>query len=126
MGRYAFIILSNPPEDLSEAVRAAHALHYAAGGLKEEGGHDVVVYFDGLGSRIPIAQSPYKGGLRPAYEEAVRAGVIYGACGYCASPPPHLNIGDELRRAGLRLVGDEEHHEDISIFIDSGYQVLIF
>jgi len=121
MGRYALIILSNP-EDLSEAIKAAHALHYAVG-LKGRG-HDVVVYFDGLGSRIPIAQSPYKG-LRPAYEEALRAGLIYGACGYCASPP-HLNIGDELRRAGLRLVGDEEHHEDLSIFIDSGYQVLVF
>ncbi len=75
MGRYALIILSNP-EDLSEAIKAAHALHYAVG-LKGGGGHDVVVYFDGLGSRIPIAQSPYKG-LRPAYEEALRAGLIYG------------------------------------------------
>ena len=83
-------------------------------------GHDVVVYFDGLGSRIPIADS-----LRPAYEAAQREGVIYGVCGYCASPP-HLNIRDKLTALKIRLIGDEEHHEDLSIFINNGYQVLVF
>ena len=83
-------------------------------------GHDVVVYFDGLGSRIPIADS-----LRPAYEVAQREGVIYGVCGYCASPP-HLNIRDKLTALKIRLIGDEEHHEDLSMFINNGYQVLVF
>jgi hypothetical protein len=87
-------------------------------------GHDVVVYFDGLGSRVPIVDSPYKG-LRPAYEVAQREGVIYGVCGYCASPP-HLNIRDKLTALKIRLIGDEEHHEDLSIFINNGYQILVF
>ncbi|KUO92827.1 MAG: hypothetical protein RXO22_06485 [Thermocladium sp.] len=121
MGKYAFIILCNP-EDLSEAVRAAHALHYAVQ-LKRLG-HDVVAYFDGLGSKIPIADSPYKG-LRPAYEAAQNEGVIYGACGYCASPP-HLNIKDKLNAVRVRLIGDEEHHEDLSMFINNGYSILVF
>jgi len=117
MGKYAFVILSNP-EDLSEAVRAAHALHYAV--QLKRAGHDVVVYFDGLGSRVPIADS-----LRPAYEVAQREGVIYGVCGYCASPP-HLNIRDKLTALKIRLIGDEEHHEDLSKFINNSYQVLVF
>jgi len=121
MGKYAFVILSNP-EDLSEAIKAAHALHYAVQ-LKRKG-HDVLVYFDGLGSKIPISDSPYKG-LRPAYEAAYREGIIYGVCGYCASPP-HLNIRDKLTAFRIRLIGDEEHHEDISMFVDQGYQVFIF
>jgi len=87
-------------------------------------GYDVVVYFDGLGSRVPIADSPYKG-LRPAYEVAQREGVIYGVCGYCASPP-HLNIKDKLTALKIRLIGDEEHHEDLSKFINNGYQILVF
>jgi len=121
MGKYAFVILSNP-EDLSEAIRAAHALHYAV--QLKRAGHDVVVYFDGLGSRVPIADSPYKG-LRPAYEVAQREGVIYGVCGYCASPP-HLNIRDKLTALKIRLIGDEEHHEDLSKFINNSYQILVF
>ena len=123
MGKYAFVILCNP-DDLSESIKAAHALHYAVQ-LKRKG-HDVLVYFDGLGSRIPIASanSPYKG-LKPAYDEAYREGIIYGVCGYCASPP-HLNIRDSLTKLNIRLIGDEEHHEDISMFIDKGYTVLMF
>jgi hypothetical protein len=121
MGKYAFVILSNP-EDLSEAIRAAHALHYAV--QLKRAGYDVVVYFDGFGSRVPIADSPYKG-LRPAYEVAQREGVIYGVCGYCASPP-HLNIKDKLTALKIRLIGDEEHHEDTSKFINNGYQILVF
>jgi hypothetical protein len=26
----------------------------------------------------------------------------------------------------IRLIGDEEHHEDLSMFINNGYQVLVF
>jgi len=53
-------------------------------------GYDVVVYFDGLGSRVPIADSPYKG-LRPAYEVAQREGVIYGVLRLLriTTPPQH-------------------------------------
>nr|KJR74165.1 MAG: hypothetical protein TU35_01510 [Thermoproteus sp. AZ2] len=121
MGEYAFVILCNP-EDLSEAIKAAHALHYAA--QLKRSGHDVVVYFDGLGSKIPISDSPYRG-LRPAYEVAYREGIIYGVCGYCASPP-HLNIKDKIAALRIRLVGDEEHHEDLSMFINNGYTALVF
>jgi len=52
----------NDPTNLAESVKAAHALHYAIE-LKKEG-HDEYVYFDGLGVKIPITDSPYKG-LKP-------------------------------------------------------------
>ncbi|WP_069807082.1 hypothetical protein [Vulcanisaeta thermophila] len=123
MGKYAFVILCNPA-DLSESIKAAHALHYAVQ-LKRKG-HDVLVYFDGLGSKIPIesGNSPYRG-LRAAYDEAYGEGIIYGVCGYCASPP-HLNIRDAIAKLNIRLLGDEEHHEDLSMFIERGYEVLVF
>jgi len=46
-------------------------------------------------------------------------------CGYCASPP-HLNIKDKLTALKIRLIGDEEHHEDTSKFINNSYQILVF
>ena len=99
MAKLLFVVM-NDPTNLADSIKAAHALHYAIE-LKKSG-HEVYVYFDGLGTKIPITESPYKG-LKPAYEEALAEGVILGACGYCASPP-HLNVRDKLPRS-IKLIG---------------------
>ena len=118
MVKFLFVVM-NDPTNLAESVKAAHVLHYAVE-LKKEG-HDVYVYFDGLGVKIPITDSPYKG-LKPAYEKALREGVILGACGYCASPP-HLNVKDKL--SNIKLIGDEEHHYAFADLVNQGYQIII-
>ncbi len=119
MSKLLFIIL-NDPSNLAESIKAAHTLHYAVE-LREKG-HEVYVYFDGLGTKIPISDSPYKG-LKPAYERALQKGIILGACGYCASPP-HLNIKDKLPKS-IKLIGDEEHHYAFTDLVDKGFQIII-
>jgi predicted peroxiredoxin len=119
MSKFLFVIL-NDPTNLADSIKAAHTLHYAVE-LKEKG-HDVYVYFDGLGTKIPITDSPYKG-LKPAYEKAVSKDLILGACGYCASPS-HLNIKDKLPK-NINLIGDEEHHYAFTDLVDKGFQIII-
>lgn len=119
MAKLLFVIM-NDPTNLAESIKAAHALHYAVE-LKRSG-HEVYVYFDGLGVKIPITESPYKG-LRPAYEEALAEGIILGACGYCASPP-HLNVKDKLPK-NIRLIGDEHHHYAFTDLVDQGFQIIL-
>ncbi|BFH73129.1 hypothetical protein SJAV_10730 [Sulfurisphaera javensis] len=116
--KYAFIIFSDP-DIKSELVKAAHALHYAIN-LKRKG-NEVLVYFEGLGEKILVSDNEY---IKPLLNEALKEGIVYGACGYCASPP-HLNIKDKLLNRGIRLFGDENDHKDLSLFIDNGYQIML-
>ncbi|BFI75624.1 hypothetical protein [Sulfurisphaera ohwakuensis] len=116
--KYAFIIFSDP-DIKSELVKAAHALHYAIN-LKKKG-NDVVIYFEGLGEKILISDNSY---IKPLVDEATKQGIIYSACGYCASPP-HLNIRDKVVAKGFRLLGDENDHKDLSLFIEEGYQIIL-
>ena len=94
-GKYAFVIFSDP-DIRSELVKAAHALHYALK-LKEKG-NQVLVYFEGLGEKILVQEPQY---IKPLLDAAKREGLIYGVCGYCASPP-HLNVADKLKEKGYR------------------------
>jgi predicted peroxiredoxin len=112
-----FVIMDDP-SSLSESVRAAHAFHYAVS-LKRSGNR-VLIYLDGLGVKIPVSESPYRG-LKPAYEEAVREGLLLGACGYCASPP-HLNLREKLK---VKLIGDEDHHYAFEDLLSEGFQLIM-
>lgn len=119
MAKYAFAIYTDP-DIKSEAVKAEHALHYALA-LKAKG-HDVIIYFDGLGTKVPISSSPL---LKPFVEQAIKAGIVYGACGYCASPG-HAGTRDKLLEIKeIKLIGNENDHKDLSIFNDMGYEVII-
>ncbi|MEM0091510.1 MAG: hypothetical protein QXY68_03490 [Saccharolobus sp.] len=119
MAKILFVIM-NDPTNLAESIKAAHALHYAIE-LKNKG-HQVYVYFDGLGTKIPITDSPYKG-LKPIYEKAMSSGIILGACGYCASPQ-HLNIKDKLPKT-IKLIGDEDHHYAFTDLVSDGFQIVL-
>jgi len=115
MAKYAFVIYSDP-EVRSELVKAMHAIQYAMA-LKRKG-HEVLIFFDGLGTKVPLSQ------LRPLVEEATKMGLVYGACGYCAPPPP-VNVSSRLREAGLKLLGDENDHKDLTLFHEIGYEVIM-
>ena len=118
MAKLLFVVMDDP-SNLESSIRAAHAFHYAVSLSKA--GHEVKVYLDGPGVKIPVSDSPYRG-LRPAFEEVLKNNLLLGACGYCASPP-HLNLRDRLR--GLRLIGDESHHYAFEDLIQQGYQIII-
>lgn len=117
MAKYAFAIYSDP-DIRSELVKAMHALQYALA-LKQKG-NDVIIFFDGLGTKIPISS------LKSLVEQALKEGIVYGACGYCASPP-HANTRDKLKEQvkEIKLIGDEHDHKDLSMFSEMGYQVII-
>lgn len=115
MAKYAFVIYSDP-DVRSELVKAMHAIQYAIA-LKRKG-HEVVIFFDGLGTKVPLSQ------LKSLVEQASRMGLIYGACGYCASPP-HVNVSSKLKEVGIRLLGDEGDHKDLTLFHDMGYEVVM-
>jgi len=118
VAKMLFVVMDDP-SNLESSIRAAHAFHYAVSLSKA--GHEVRVYLDGPGVKIPVSDSPYRG-LRPAFEEVLKNNLLLGACGYCASPP-HLNLRDRLR--GLRLIGDEGHHYAFEDLIQQGYQIII-
>ncbi|MGC8569325.1 MAG: hypothetical protein ACP5LW_04910 [Nitrososphaeria archaeon] len=107
------------PSGLEGSIRTAHAFYYAVNLSKA--GHEVRVYLDGPGVKIPVSESPYKG-LRPAFENVLNSNLLLGACGYCASPP-HLNLRDRLK--GIKLIGDEEHHYAFEDLVADGYQIII-
>ncbi len=117
MAKVLFVVMGDP-SSLSESIKAAHAFHYAV--ELSEKGNEVLVYLDGLGTKIPISDSPYKV-LRPAFEEVVRKGLLLGACGYCASPP-HLNIRDRLQ---VKLIGNENNHYAFQDLVEKGYQLVL-
>jgi len=103
MTKLLFIVLTDP-SNLSESIKAAHAFHYATE-LKKVG-HDVLVYLDGLGTKIPFSESPYKG-LKPAYQKVLSGEILLGVRDYCASPA-HLNIASKL--SDVKFIGDENNH----------------
>jgi predicted peroxiredoxin len=116
MDRYAFAIYCDP-EIRSEKVKALHALQYALA-LKKKG-YEVLLYFDGLGTRVPLDSR-----LKPLVEEAISLGIVYGACGYCASPP-HVGVEESLRQIKINLVGNEHDHKDLTTLSELGYQVIM-
>ncbi|PSN91152.1 hypothetical protein B9Q03_04890 [Candidatus Marsarchaeota G2 archaeon OSP_D] len=103
MTKLLFIVLTDP-SNLSESIKAAHAFHYATE-LKKVG-HDILVYLDGLGTKIPFSESPYKG-LKPAYQKVLSGEILLGVRDYCASPA-HLNIASKL--SDVKIIGDENNH----------------
>jgi hypothetical protein len=116
--KYLFVVFSDP-DIRSELVKASHALHYAIG-LKRKG-NEVLIYFEGLGEKILTNEIQY---IKPVLEEASREGLIYGACGYCASPP-HLNLRDKITSKGIRLIGNENHHDDLTELVEKGYDIIM-
>src|SRR5579875_2542179 len=102
MGKYAFAIYCDP-EIRSEKKK----------------GNDVLLYFDGLGTRVPLDSR-----LKPLVEEAISLGIVYGACGYCASPP-HVGVGESLKQLKINTIGDEHDHRDLTMLDEQGYQVIM-
>ncbi|QXJ32039.1 hypothetical protein J5U22_01571 [Saccharolobus shibatae] len=96
-------------------VKIGHAVEYAKK-LKKMG-HEVYLFFDGLGTRALAPQ----GIIAKFMEEAVKEGLIYGACGYCASPN-HVNVKPTIN---VRLLGDENNHIGVEELVDKGYQLVI-
>jgi hypothetical protein len=115
--KYLISILTDPTESRSNMAKVAHAILYAIE-LKKNG-HNVLIYLDGGGVKTIENQN-----LRKYIELAVKEGLIYGACGYCASPS-HIGGKENIEKAGIKLVGNEDNHIGIANLINEGYYPII-
>lgn len=123
LGKYAFIILTNA-SDRDSAIKVDHAISYAVE-LKSRG-HEATIYFDGAGSKLAALEVPddLKEYVGRSMKKAEDSGVIYGVCGYCASPS-HLNVIENMTVSIEKLVGDENNHVGVVEFADKGYNIII-
>lgn len=111
------IIVQAGPQDLA---RALHGLLYA-----EElhgAGHDAQVVFDGAGTTWIKAFSEPDHKYHDLFERVRAAGLIAGACEYCAAA---FQVRDEVQRAGVALQGDAQGHPSVARLVADGYQLLV-
>ncbi|QGA53795.1 hypothetical protein GFS03_03935 [Sulfolobus sp. E5-1-F] len=115
--KYLISVLTDPTESRGNMVKVAHAILYAME-LKKNG-HDVLIHFDGGGIKTFENES-----LRKYIELAIKEGIVYGACGYCASPS-HIGGKEKIEKIGVRLIGNESSHIGIAELINEGYYPII-
>jgi hypothetical protein len=97
--------------------KVAHAILYAIE-LKKNG-HSVLIYFDGGGIKTVENEN-----LRKYMELAVKEELIYGVCGYCASPS-HIGGKEKIEKTGIRLIGNEDNHIGIAELVNESYYPII-
>ena len=99
MVKYAFIMFSDP-DNKSEAAKAVHAMFSAITQRNE--GNEATVYFYGVGPKCVPTEEPH---VKHMPDEALRAGAVYGAGGFCASPAS-MNAKDQVaaRAKGVPLL----------------------
>lgn len=104
------------PEDLGRVTNALVAAQEF-----KEAGDEVVLVFDGAGTKWPsVLSSPEHMG-HPLYEAI--SDRIVGACDYCAGA---FGATDGLRATGIPLVDEYHHHPSFRRMIEGGYQVITF
>jgi len=113
------VILQEGTERGESLARAVHALLYT----KEvhESGGAVRLILDGAGTlwfpRFEDPELPY----RDLYREVREAGILDGACDYCAGA---FGVKDAVEAGGLPLVGEYHGHPSLVALIKDGYQVI--
>jgi hypothetical protein len=118
MPKAAIIVLADTdsPGDLGRAVNALTT----AKDFKEAG-DDVVVVFDGAGTKwIPTlsdADHKYSGLFREIRDK------VAGACEYCADA---YGVRRGVEESGIELVDEYEHHPSLRRYAADGYQVITF
>ncbi|QXJ35347.1 hypothetical protein J5U22_01894 [Saccharolobus shibatae] len=115
--KYLISVLTDPTESRSNMAKVAHVILYAMELKKNR--HEVLVYFDGGGIKAVENEN-----LRKYIELAVKEGLIYGACGYCASPS-HIGGKEKIEKIGIRLIGNEDNHIGIAELVNEGYYPII-
>lgn len=112
-----FAILAQPQK--SDTGRAMHSLLYAK--QLHEAGHDVAVYYDGEGttwiSKFEDPQFPY----HPLFREVSAAGLIAGACTYCAKA---FGVSEAVEQSSVPFVDHDEGHPSIARLVGEGRTIL--
>jgi hypothetical protein len=115
MGKYAIVLLAVP----SDLGRAAHGLLYTKD--LHEAGHEVQLIFDGAGTTWVKAFSQSDHKYHALYQEIKGAGLIGGACEYCAQA---FQVSDAVEAEGVPFVGEFGGHPSVARLIAEGYALI--
>ncbi|HKE98162.1 MAG TPA: DsrE family protein [Actinomycetes bacterium] len=125
MAKYALVVMSETGEaNPAGQARMLHALK-AAKELKA-GGHDVRLWFHGVGviwlSTFAARNDPFGRHYGSLFDEL--RDDIGGACEFCAVQ--RFGAADGAKRLGVEVVGGPEEHHTVAPLLAEGYQVVTF
>jgi len=112
-----FAILAQPQK--TDMGRAVHSLLYAR--QLHEAGHDVALYYDGEGTTwIGQFEDPsFK--YHDLYRAVLGAGVIAGACTYCASV---FGAREAVAASPVPFVDHDQGHPSIARLVGEGRTII--
>ncbi|HVC76128.1 MAG TPA: hypothetical protein VND96_06365 [Candidatus Micrarchaeaceae archaeon] len=118
MSKAAAVIFADT-ETHGDLARAVNALET----VKEfqEAGDDVVLIFDGAGTRW-VAEFAKSDNRSHKLYETVK-GSIAGACSFCAAA---FGAKAAIQSEGIQLLDEYDHHPSLRRLVNSGYQVITF
>lgn len=118
MTKVGIIVLADK-ETHADMGRVANALET----VKEfqEGGDEIVLIFDGAGTRWIGELSNPDHRLHQQWN-AVRASVA-GVCRFCAMA---FGVKEEVEKSGIPLLSEYEGHPSIRKLVTQGYQIITF
>ena len=112
-----FAIVAQPQKD--DPGRALHSLLYAK--QLHEAGHDVALYYDGEGTawigRFESPDYPY----HDVYNEVQEAGLIGGACRYCAG---QFGATDAVEASAVEFADHDDDHPSIARMVGEGRTII--
>lgn len=111
MAKFA-IILHAQPGDMG---RAVHGLLYSKD--LNEAGHQVQLIFDGAGTTWVREFEKPDHKYHKLYQEVKKAGLIAGACAYCAQA---FNVQAEISKAGIPFRGEYGGHPSVAKLVQQG------
>jgi len=116
--KFVIIIQANQ-QDVGKAV---HGLLY--GHELHEEGFEVDILFDGAGTEWPNELSKAEHPFNALYKQAMKAGIVKGGCQACSV---FFDKADEVREAGLPLVGEEKTggHIPFAQYMKDGYVPIV-
>jgi hypothetical protein len=87
----------------------------------KDAGDDVLVVFDGAGTKWVAELSREDHKYRQLFEEV--RDVVGGACSYCAEA---FGVKEAVEGAGIELLDDYKGHPSVRTLVSDGYQVVTF
>lgn len=118
MAKAAVLLLADT-ETHADMGRAANALMTVD--EFKEAGDEVVLLFDGAGTRWAAELMKPDHLLSGAFEKV--QDKVAGACHYCAGA---FGVREQLEAKGVPLLRDHKGHPSVRGFVDAGYQVITF
>jgi hypothetical protein len=115
------IILQAGTESHEGLARALHALLYSM--ELKEGGHAVVLIFDGAGTEWARAMRDPNNKLHAKYAELEKLGIVEEICDFCAGA---FKVKDDLKKQGkVPFAGEFGGHPSIRKWVDQGYEIVV-